>query len=184
MLPKEFPPALYWQGGKIRALSESSLIWACVTTSQRSSYKQKNSVHACAHLLCFPFLLVFHLSQLCFGFIPHYLIRMGSPTYASCCHKLLEFWLIKSEASSASALESALLPTWNTASALSTLLFTRFFPPSKPGWTQLLSSQGAQRKLSQAANWLAELLHLFIREQSWWSHGADVGCVHVRVCAG
>lgn len=97
VLPKEFPPALYWRGGKIRALSESSLIWACVTTSQRSSYKQKTSIHACAHLLCFPFLLVFHLSQLCFGFIPLYLIRMGTPTYTSRCPNLLEFGMIKSE---------------------------------------------------------------------------------------
>lgn len=39
--------------------------------------------------------------------------------------------------------------------AVFTLLFTHFFPHSEPRGTQLLSSQRAQRKLSQATNCLA-----------------------------
>lgn len=87
------------------------------------------------------------------------------PTYTSCCHQLLlnqallrPLVLLKVPFSQPGTQRALFLPSCSH-------IF--FSPPSKPGWTQLLSSQGAQRKLSQAANWLAELLHLFIREQSW-----------------
>lgn len=56
-------PCFILTGGKIEVLPESSLIFACVSASQRSAHRQKNDVHARAHLLCFlvvPFVLWFY----------------------------------------------------------------------------------------------------------------------------
>lgn len=187
VLPKEFPPALYWRGersGLCQRALWSQPVWRLHSDPLTSRKPASMPVHISSDS-------PFFSSSICPSYASVLFPSTWSgweppPTQALVTNCLSWEWLSlrSSFASSASALESALLPTRNTASAVFTLLFTHFFPPSKPGWTQLLSSQGAQRKLSQAANWLAELLHLFRREQSWWSHGADVCCVHVRVCAG
>ena len=136
---KSFPRFIL-TGGKIGVLSESSLIWASVTTSQRSAYKQKNGVHARAHLLCF------HLSRLCFGFI----LSVGWETHR---HKLfswntriLTFWIIKSEIHlwlCSVVLLKVISSQTDWVRAVFTLMSTYFFSLWEPRETRLLSSRRA-----------------------------------------
>lgn len=87
VVPKEFPPGLYWLEKRSGACQQSSLIWACMTTLHWSPHEHKNSVHACANLcqlmsnltalhffllFCLSFLLSQPNSSSPFPFLPDY----------------------------------------------------------------------------------------------------------------
>lgn len=170
VLPKEFPPALYWRlerSGLCQSALWSESVWRLHSDPLTT---RKNSVHACAHLLCFSFLLFF--PRLCwfYSLLPELLCSEG--------------W---SQRSSFGFIQSCSWKWPSPQHGLRGLCFLLscshiFLALSEPGWTQLLSSQRAQRKLSQAANCLAGCC-ICSAERGRWSHEADVCvCMCTRAC--